>query len=259
MGKPGIGVPICAVMLSGKALPCYPPGRDRRYPPGLDRRYPPGFDRRDPAVPRSPGRPGHGPAAEDMSVHVPDCLPCLGAGVEHDAVSGTGDPLGFRDLMRLGGQLVHQAIPGLGGLAQIPVVVLGDHEYMAGRLGIDVSERERARTLEHSRRWNLTRHNLTEKAVTHGRDLNVRRMARYCFLSVAPAAPASHAPARRTRTAPGASCLRVCLALWVGVAAEADSPGVGSVSWGSARRDDPGGGNLCHRVNLMQTHGVQHM
>lgn len=120
------------------------------------------------AILRSSGRPAHGPAAEDMSVHVPDRLAGLHAGVEDDAVPGIGDALGFRDPLRLGGQLVHQAISGLGDRAQIPVVVLGDHEHVARRLRVDVAESERARTLEHSRRWYLTRHNLTEKAVTHG-------------------------------------------------------------------------------------------
>jgi len=148
-------------------------------------------------------RPAERPAAENMRVHVPHRLPRLRSGVEHDAVSGLIDTFRFGYPLRLAGQFIEQPAPSLGSRGQVRIVLLGYHEHMSRRLGVDVTERERAVTLQYPRCWDHTSHNLAEKAVGHRRDLNVRAVRGYCLPSVAPAAPAPRALTRRMRTSRG--------------------------------------------------------
>jgi len=49
-----------------------------------------------------------------MGVHMPDRLPSFGTGVEHDPVPAVGDALRDGDLVRLGDELVEQAVTGAG-------------------------------------------------------------------------------------------------------------------------------------------------
>src|SRR5580693_6763708 len=115
----------------------------------------------------SPRRPCHGPAAEHMGVHMPDRLSRSGTGVEHDPVSAVGDALGDGDLVRLGDELVEQAVTGAGQGGDVRVMVARDHQDVRGRLRVDVPEGDDALTVKHHRSRDLPGRDTAEQALWH--------------------------------------------------------------------------------------------
>ena len=111
--------------------------------------------------------PGHAPATQHMSVYVEDCLSRFRPGVEDDAVAAVGEPLGLRNLVSLGRHLGQQPSIRAGQRGQVRVVVPGDDQDMRRSLRVDIAKRDRAVTLSHSFRWDITRDDLAEEAVCH--------------------------------------------------------------------------------------------
>src|SRR5215472_13830456 len=106
-------------------------------------------------TPASARRPGHGPAAKHVRVHVVDGLASVAAGVEDHAIAGVGDAFRDRYLVCLRRDLREQArVSGDG--SQVAVVFPRNHQYMNRRLRIYVAECERARAFAHHGGGNLT-------------------------------------------------------------------------------------------------------
>ena len=112
--------------------------------------------------------PGHAPATQHMSVYVEDCLSRFRPGVEDNPVAAVPEPLGLRHPVSLERHLGQQPGVGAGQSGQVRVVILGDDQDMRGSLRVDIAKRDRAVTLSHSFRWDITRDDLAEEAVCHG-------------------------------------------------------------------------------------------
>ena len=102
-----------------------------------------------------------------MGVHVPDRLPRFWTGVEHDPVPAAGDALGDGDLMRLGDELVEQAVTGDGQGGDVRVMVARDHQDVRGRLRVDVPESEDPLAVKHHRGRDLPARDTAEQALWH--------------------------------------------------------------------------------------------
>src|SRR5215469_6541139 len=140
-------------------------------------------------------RPCHRPAAKHMRVHVPDRLPRFRTRVEHDPVSAVGDTLVGGDLVRLGDELVEQAISGTGQGGDVRNMVARNHQDVRGRLGIDVAEGDDPLAVNHHGGRNLPGHDPAEQAVWHTPIIVARR--RYAIPHFASTVP-KHWPWRRS-------------------------------------------------------------
>ena len=109
-------------------------------------------------------------------MHVEHRLSSSWPGVEHDAVTVGGDPLGGRHLMRLRRHLGQQAAVRGGQRGQVGVVILGDHQNVRGGLRVDVPEGDRPGAFGHPFGRDVTGYDLAEEAVGHLRIL-ARRLA----------------------------------------------------------------------------------
>jgi len=102
-----------------------------------------------------------------VRVRVPDGLPALPSGVEHDPVTGAIDPLGDCDLVRLANELVKQAVTRAGESRHVRIVVARDHQDMRGCLWADVTESDYPLTAQHNRGLDLSGRDPAEQAVWH--------------------------------------------------------------------------------------------
>ena len=102
-----------------------------------------------------------------MGVHMPDRLPGFGTGVEHEPVPAVGDALRDGDLVRLGDELVEQAVTGAGQGGDVRVVVARDYQDVRGRLRVDVPESEDPLTVKHHRGRDLPGRDTAEQALWH--------------------------------------------------------------------------------------------
>ena len=101
-------------------------------------------------------------------MYMEDRLSRFRAGVEDDPVAAVPEPLGLRHPVGLERHLGQQPGVGAGQRGQIRVVVPGDDQDMRRSLRVDIAKRDRAVTLSHSFRWDITRDDLAEEAVCHG-------------------------------------------------------------------------------------------
>lgn len=136
-----------------------------------------------------------------MRVHVTDRLPGFLAGVEHDPVSAVSDTLGGGDLVRLGDELVEQAISGAGQGGDIRMMIARDHQDVRGRHGIDVAEGDDPLAVKHHRGRDLPGYDPTEEAVWHTPIIVARR--RYAIRTWQGTDPGRRTPAGRGRGAAG--------------------------------------------------------
>lgn len=108
---------------------------------------------------------------------VRDGLAGVGAGIEDHPVPGPGDTLGHRDLMRLRGDLVQQAIARRDNRSKIRQVRARDHQHVNGRLGTDVTESDGALTFQHDLHGQVTGGDTTKETVRHGGILTCTRLS----------------------------------------------------------------------------------
>ena len=106
-------------------------------------------------------------------MRVLDGLAGLRPGVEHNAVAGLSDAGDFRDPVRLSCDLGQEAVTGLGNCSQIGVMISGDDQHMHWCLRINVTERDRAGTLQHPVRGNFSGRDAAEQAICHVVDTNL--------------------------------------------------------------------------------------
>src|ERR1700729_295314 len=116
----------------------------------------------------SSGRPGHRPAAQNVRVRVRHRLAGLRPGVEHDPVARVRHALVLRDLRRLLGHLLQQAVAGRRERGQIGVVLPRNDQHVHRRLRIYVTKCDRARAFAYARRRDLPGRYAAEQAVRHG-------------------------------------------------------------------------------------------
>lgn len=104
-------------------------------------------------------------AAEDVHVEVHDGLAGVDALVGDDAETVL-QTLGLGDLL----DGVSHGAHGLGRhvVGDVAVVLLGDHERVDRRLGVEVVERDDLVVLIDNGRGNLVAGNFAENAITHG-------------------------------------------------------------------------------------------
>jgi hypothetical protein len=114
------------------------------------------------------GRPGHRAAAEDVRVGVVDGLAPVVAGVEDDAVSGIGDPLGDRYSVRLVRDLFQEAVAGGRDRRHIGIMFFRYNQNVRRCLRIDIAKRDSPRAFPHRFRRDVTGHDPAEQAVSHG-------------------------------------------------------------------------------------------
>jgi len=100
-------------------------------------------------------------------------LAAVSAGVEDDPVARVGDSLGDRDLVRVGGEVGQQAVPGRSEISQIGVMCARDNEHVYGCLRIDIAEGDRPLGARNYRCWNLGGRDGAKQALWHAEDLNV--------------------------------------------------------------------------------------
>jgi hypothetical protein len=98
---------------------------------------------------------------------MPNGLPALPSGVEHDPVTGAVNPLGDGHLVRLADELVKQAVTRAGESRHVRIVVARDHQDMRGRLRVDVTESDYPLTIQHYRGLDLSGRDPAEQAVWH--------------------------------------------------------------------------------------------
>jgi hypothetical protein len=98
-------------------------------------------------------------------MHVRHTLLRVGAGVEHQAITGFRDTGVERDLVSGGQQRVGEPSVGRRHLRGITVMLLGNDEHMRGCLRLDVSEGQRPFVVTDNRRRNLTSDNAAEQAI----------------------------------------------------------------------------------------------
>src|ERR1700733_3594502 len=123
----------------------------------------------------SSGRPRHRPAPHNVRVRVRYRLAGLRPGVEHDPVARVRHALVLRDLRRLLGHLLQQAVAGRRERGQVGTVLPRNDQHMHRRLRIYVTKCNSARAFAHPRRRDLPGRYAAEQAVSHGADLNLRR------------------------------------------------------------------------------------
>ena len=126
-----------------------------------------------------------------MGVHMPDRLPGFWTGVEHDPVPAVGDALGHGDLVRLGDELVEQAVTGTGQGGNVRVMVARDHQDVRGRLWVDVPESDDALTVQHHRGRDLPGRDTAEQALWHTTIITAGRRWRVQDLALGLAAGAA--------------------------------------------------------------------
>ena len=126
-----------------------------------------------------------------MGVHMPDRLPGFGTSVEHDPVPAVGDALRDGDLVRLGDELVEQAVTGAGQGGDVRVMVARDHQDVRGRLWVDVPESDDALTVKHHRGRDLPGRDTAEQALWHTTIITAGRRWRVQDLALGLAAGAA--------------------------------------------------------------------
>ena len=99
-------------------------------------------------------------------MHVPDGLAAFPSGVEDEAVAAAVNPLRDRHLVRVRDNLVEQSARR-GQCRHIRIMVFRYYQDMRRRLGIDITEGDRAITLKHLRGRYLSCHDLAEQALWH--------------------------------------------------------------------------------------------
>ena len=79
-----------------------------------------------------------------------DGLPGIAARIEDNAITGVGDALGQRDLVRLSRHLSQNAVSGGRKAGQVRIVRPGNYQNMNRRLRIDVAKSDRVLAFEHA-------------------------------------------------------------------------------------------------------------
>src|ERR1035437_10550684 len=115
----------------------------------------------------SSGWPGQPAAAQHVGVGVGHGLPCLRAGVEHDAVSAVADSLVHRDLMGLNCHFSQQPVARRGERGEVRIVLFRYHKHMRRSLRAYVAESNCSWRLEYARCRDIARHDPAEYALWH--------------------------------------------------------------------------------------------
>src|SRR6266571_42575 len=131
----------------GAALPATPPHQPKRL------------------YGRSPGRPSHAPASQEVEVQVRHALPRVGPGVRHQSPPRTGHPFRVSQVRGALDQLRQQASVMVGEPCRRFDVLSRDQQDVGGGLGVDVSKRHDVVGLVHDVRRYLLRRDLAEQAV----------------------------------------------------------------------------------------------